>query len=341
MSELTRLFPYLDSQYMSYPEPTRAGNFVLTGTRQVGHTEVREITVKTAVTPRGRGVRVTGYDINTYRGCAHGCVYCFARYTHGYMADSDFFGHVYAKVNVPEALERQLARGWKSGVAINLGSVTDPYQPIEASYRLTRRILEVLLRYRVPVSITTKSVMFLKDMDLLEELARVCGVQVRISLISPSKPLARQLEPYAPTPQKRFEALARCREAGCSTAVLMMPVLPYLTDSIEEIKKLYQEASHAGVQAVVAAPLRLRGSVREVFMNFLHRNHPRLVHRYSALYASGDDVDDSYASWLSLVVGIMSEYYRIPRELPPLGRPVVQRELFALLDAGPDGSCPV
>ncbi len=188
-------------------------------------------------------------SINPYRGCEHGCFYCFARPTHAYMglsAGLDFESKLFAKQGVAAALERELAAPKYAPAPIALGTNTDPYQPIERQYRITRSVLETLRRARHPASIVTKSNLVLRDLDILSDMARDGLVKVFLSVTTLDRALARKMEPRAPTPEKRIEAIARLNDAGVPAGVMIAPVIPAVNDA--EIETILTRASAAGAR---------------------------------------------------------------------------------------------
>src|SRR6476620_5071415 len=191
-----------------------------------------------------------GFDrsINPYRGCEHGCIYCFARPTHAFLGLSpglDFETKLFAKTNAGAALERELADPAYRPRTIAIGTNTDPYQPIERRYRIMRRILEVLSAANHPVGIVTKSALVLRDLDLLHSMAERGLVKVALSVTTLDRKLARAMEPRASTPDKRLETVAKLVEAGVQTAVMVAPVIPGLTDM--EMERILERSAAAGV----------------------------------------------------------------------------------------------
>ncbi|MBN9280638.1 MAG: PA0069 family radical SAM protein, partial [Hyphomicrobium sp.] len=188
-------------------------------------------------------------SINPYRGCEHGCIYCYARPTHAYLGHSpglDFETKIYAKVNAPELLEQELARRNYVPKTIALGAVTDPYQPAERERGISRRILEVLDRASHPVGIVTKSAGIVRDIDILARMAERGLARVAISITTLDRQLARSMEPRAATPPKRLEAVRRLSEAGIPVAVLTAPIIPALNDN--EIESILEAAYEAGAR---------------------------------------------------------------------------------------------
>ncbi|MBH5400321.1 PA0069 family radical SAM protein [Bradyrhizobium sp. CNPSo 4010] len=218
-----------------------------------------------------------GFDrsINPYRGCEHGCVYCFARPTHAYLGLSpglDFEAKLFAKPDAPLLLEKELAAPGYEPRMIAIGTNTDPYQPIERERKIMRGILEVLERTSHPVGIVTKSALVVRDIDILQRMAKRNLAKVAISVTSLDPKLARTMEPRASTPPKRLEALKRLSEAGIPTTVMVAPVIPALNDS--EIERILDAAAHAGVKEAAYVLLRLPLEVRDLFREWLMANYP-------------------------------------------------------------------
>jgi DNA repair photolyase len=226
-------------------------------------------------------------SINPYRGCEHGCIYCFARPTHAYLnlsAGLDFETKLFAKSNAAERLEQELSRRSYRPQLINLGASTDPYQPIEREHRITRGILEVLLRFRHPVTIVTKSHLVLRDVDLLQELAkqRLCYVMVSVTTLDEG--LKRSLEPRAPSPTARLKAIAGLAAAGVPVGVLAAPMIPALND--HELEKILDAAADAGASDAGFVLLRLPFEIKELFEDWLRTHAPlRAEHVLSRIRA--------------------------------------------------------
>src|SRR5690348_8719037 len=218
-----------------------------------------------------------GFDrsINPYRGCEHGCVYCFARPTHAYLGLSpglDFESKLLVKPEAAELLERELAAPGYSPRVIAIGTNTDPYQPIERRYQVMRRILEVLDRAGHPVGIVTKSALVLRDLDILARMAERNLAKVALSVTTLDAGLARTMEPRAATPMRRLETLRRLSAAGVPTTVMVAPVIPALNDS--EIERILEAAHAAGVREAGYVLLRLPLEVRDLFREWLRENYP-------------------------------------------------------------------
>jgi DNA repair photolyase len=243
-----------------------------------------------------------GFDrsINPYRGCEHGCVYCFARPTHAYLGLSpglDFESKLYAKPDAPAMLAKELAASDYEPRMIAIGTNTDPYQPIERERKIMRGILEVLEKAGHPVGIVTKSALVARDIDILSRMAKRNLAKVAISITSLDPKLARTMEPRAPTPPRRLEALKALSEAGIPTTVMVAPVIPALNDS--EIERILDAAAHAGAKEASYVLLRLPLEVRDLFREWLMANYPdRYRHVFTLIrdMRSGRDYDSQWGT---------------------------------------------
>ena len=214
-------------------------------------------------------------SLNPYRGCEHGCAYCYARPTHeylGFSAGLDFESRILVKEDAPDLLRTELARkGWRPQT-VALSGVTDPYQSVERRLRITRRCLEVFLDFRNPVSLITKSDLVVRDADLLAALATIGAAAVSISIATLDEALARSLEPRAPTPRARLAAVEALSAGGIPCGVYTAPAIPGLND--HEIPAILAAARGAGARWAGFVPLRLPGAVAELFVDWLDRNAP-------------------------------------------------------------------
>jgi DNA repair photolyase len=237
-------------------------------------------------------------SINPYRGCEHGCIYCFARPTHAYLGLSpglDFESKLFAKPEAPKLLERELAAADYVPRTIAIGTNTDPYQPIEREHQIMRRILEVLDRYGHPVGIVTKSALVLRDLDILARMAKRNLVKVALSVTTLDPKLARVMEPRAATPQRRLEALRQLTAAGVPTSVMVAPVIPALNDS--EMERILDSAAALGVKEAGYVLLRLPLEVRDLFREWLMANFPdRYRHVFKLIRETrgGKDYDSTF-----------------------------------------------
>jgi DNA repair photolyase len=241
-----------------------------------------------------------GFDrsINPYRGCEHGCVYCFARPTHAYLGLSpglDFESKLFVKPEAAELLAKELAAPGYQPKVIAIGTNTDPYQPIERKYQVMRRILEVLERAGHPVGIVTKSALVLRDIDILARMAERKLAKVALSVTTLDAELARRMEPRAATPMRRLETLRRLSQAGVPTTVMVAPVIPALNDN--EIERILEAAQVAGVKEAGYVLLRLPLEVRDLFREWLMANYPDRYRHVMKLVRDTRDGKDYDSEW--------------------------------------------
>jgi DNA repair photolyase len=250
-------------------------------------TEVREETVKTIIAFNESPDIGFDSSINPYRGCEHGCIYCYARPSHaywGYSAGLDFETKLTAKVNAVQALERELSKPSYSPAAIMLGANTDVYQPIERERKLTRGILEVLDKYSHPVAIVTKSVLVLRDLDILSRMASRGLAKVAISVTTLDRRLARKMEPRASTPDKRIEAIRQLAAAQVPVAVMAAPLIPAIND--HELEWILETAAAAGAVEAAYVLLRLPLEISPLFQEWLQAEFPSRASRVMSLVRS-------------------------------------------------------
>jgi len=271
------------------------------------------------------------WSINPYIGCAFGCAYCYARYAHRYVmeraaADDRLAGraehdagrvppwlaferHIFVKRNAARLLAQALRQGSERHLALVhgdgmvIGTATDPYQPAERRYGVTRALLEVLAEHPgLRLTIITKSPLVTRDVDLLARIARNSSLSVHISLITLDRALARRLEPRAPTPEARLRAVRRLHEAGIDVVVNCMPVLPGITDHPRDLAALVQRAVEAGAADVATDVLRLQHEARKRYLPFIAREFPELAGRYARTYAQASVPGESYRQGLSALM---------------------------------------
>lgn len=261
-------------------------------------TEVQVERPRTAITRNTSPDIPFDRSINPYRGCEHGCIYCFARPTHAYMglsAGLDFEAKLFAKPDAAKLLERELAKpGYKPRV-IAIGTNTDPYQPIEKEWRIMRQILEVLNKAHHPVSIVTKSAMVMRDIDILSELASRNLVRVSLSVTTLDRKLARSMEPRAATPTRRLEAIKALSDAGIPTSIMVAPIIPALND--HEIERILEAGKAAGAREAGYVILRLPLEVSPLFRDWLLQNYPDRYRHVMSLVRSmrgGKDYDAEF-----------------------------------------------
>jgi DNA repair photolyase len=220
------------------------------------------------------------YSINPYRGCEHGCIYCYARATHEYLGFSsglDFESKIMVKADAPRLLEETLRRkSWKPQ-AVAFSGNTDCYQPVERRLELTRKCLEVFLKFRNPVSMITKSAMVMRDADLLSEMAALNLIHVQFSITTLDPDLARRMEPRASSPERRLEALELLSSKGIPTGVTAAPLIPGLTD--EELPAILRESAQRGARSAAYILVRLPFAVKTLFLDWLERELPQRAHK--------------------------------------------------------------
>ncbi len=258
------------------------------------------------------------WSANPYRGCAHGCHYCFARRYHGFLdlnPSEDFSGLVFAKINAGQVIRQELRQpGWKRELVV-VGTATDPYQPIEGKYRITRAILRALVDYHTPFVIITKGPMIVRDIDILSEAAQNEGCRVCFSIVTLSREVARDLEPGTAPPMQRMKALERLRQAGVTAGVLMMPIVPALTSDLNNLESVIQAAADHGASFIGTGLLRLEPGTRDHFMRYLETAHPELLPKYKALYP-GPYAPAFLSEQIGRLVTVIRQRTTIPERLP-------------------------
>lgn len=278
-----------------------------------------------------------GWTINPYRGCSHACVMCFARQTHTYLdfdAGRDFDSEIVVKVNVADVLAGELARPSWQRQPVALGTNTDPYQRAEGRYRLMPGIIRALAASGTPFSILTKGTLLRRDIPVLQEAAQHVPVEVAMTIDIFDLRLRESIEPGAPTTGARLATVRAVRDAGLPCSVFVMPVFPYLTDSVDHLDRAFGAIAEAGAQSVAYSALHLKPGAREWFFAWLERERPDLVARYRRLYPGGQVyAPPGYRRWLAARVRPLLRRHgleRPPRSavaLPP-GAGGVQPTLF-------------
>jgi DNA repair photolyase len=257
------------------------------------------------------------WTINPYRGCEFACKYCYARYTHEFMEmrdGLDFERKIYVKQQTAWLLRQELKRV-KSGEQIAIGTATDPYQPAEKRFEITRSILEELaLHHGHDLGIVTKSDLIVRDIDLLRRVSEHNSLYVSLTITTLNTRLARILEPRAPRPDLRLQALVRLTQAGLKGGVICSPVLPGITDSPAALNKLVQATAEAGGRFIYANPLFLKPCSASVFLPFLEKEFPDLVADYRKRYADHAFVSKAYSKRLSDLVSTLRKKHGIVRE---------------------------
>jgi DNA repair photolyase len=253
-------------------------------------------------------------SINPYRGCEHGCVYCFARPTHSYMglsAGLDFEAKLFAKPDAAKLLDKELSKEGYQARTIAIGTNTDPYQPLEKQWRIMREILEVLEARNHPVGIVTKSALVTRDIDILARMAERGLAKVALSVTTLDRKLARTMEPRAATPTKRLETIRQLSDAGIPTSVMVAPVVPGLND--QEIERILDSARAAGARDAGYVILRLPLEVSPIFKDWLLRHYPDRYRHVMSLIRSMRDGKDYDAEWSKRMRGTGPYAWQIGR----------------------------
>jgi DNA repair photolyase len=270
------------------------------------------------------------WDLNIFRGCEHGCKYCYAMYSHDYIKSEEFFRDIYVKTNIVDLLEQQLSSpSWKREV-VNIGGVTDSYQPMEAKYKLMPEILKLMIKYKTPCIISTKSDLILRDFDLIDELSRITYVNVAATITCMDESIRRKIEPKGSESLKRFEMLKEFSKTNASTGLHFMPIIPYLTDGQENVDALYSCAKDSAVDYVLPGVLYLRGKTRVVFFDFIKNEFPNLYLPLEKLYRTGSAGKD-YKDTLYPMVNKIKEKYQLSGSYSkPLKEKMLQSENIQL-----------
>lgn len=252
---------------------------------RIANPTVTEVRCKQAIN-RVRGMAF-GWSLNPYRGCAHHCAYCYARTTHAFLGldvGLDFASQLFAKTNVAEVLRSELARrSWRRDT-VAIGTSTDPYQPIEGRYRLTRACLEALADYATPCNVTTKGTLVVRDADVLQSMAQRAGCGVSVSLITLDDDVWRTLEPGTPPPAQRLRALRALADRGVPVGVALAPVLPGITDGPASLDALVHAAADNGATWLWAGAVHLEPAVRDYFLSSLAEHFPEALAPYVRVF---------------------------------------------------------
>jgi DNA repair photolyase len=270
------------------------------------------------------------WTVNPYRGCAHACVYCFARGSHAWLdldTGADFDREIVVKVNLVEVLRRELARPSWSREHVALGTNTDPYQRAEGRYRLMPGVIAALAASGTPFSILTKGTLLRRDLALIAAAARDVPVGTAVSLGVHDEALQAQVEPGTPSPRARLDLVRAVRGAGLECGVLLAPVLPWLTDTDEHLDGALARLAAAGATGVSVIPLHLRPGAREWYLAWLAREHPGLLPKYRRLYAKGAYVPAWYRDELRARVAPLLERHGFgPSRARGAGQPDEHRD---------------
>lgn len=275
---------------------------------------VIEINCKTALN-RVSGPYPYSWDLNIYRGCTHGCKYCYALYSHKYLEGKEFYSNVYVKTNIIPILDRELSRHRKDEI-VNIGSVCDSYQPLEHKFQLMPQVLELFIKYEIPVIISSKSDMILRDIDLIARLNKVAYTNIAASVLTMDEALARKIEPGAVAPMRRVTMLKEIKnKTGVFTGLHCMPILPFITNDYENLDRVFAAASAAGVDYVLAGGMNMRGETGEKYSAFVKQAFPQVYDQFHAL--ARPDLRKAYKQNMAQVLrslyekhGLTSDYHK-------------------------------
>ena len=292
-----------------------------------------EITVKSALT-RVDSARMPDmkWSLNPYRGCKHGCVYCYARYTHEFLEldpAADFAQTVFVKRNLVEALRADLRRPTWRREHVSIGTATDPYQPAEGRYQLTRGALLALRDQLTPASLVTKNTMALRDADIMVSLAQAAGFWLLMSITTLDETLARQLEPDVPSPQQRLRVVQQLVQAGVPVAVAVAPVLPGITDGEEPLARLFEAAYDHGADISFYQPLHMYSATRRSLFTYLQTHRPDLLPAYQRVYSTAQDPPRPYRQRLHSRIERIRQRLA-PRRPPRRSQPAASGQLSLL-----------
>ena len=268
-----------------------------------------EISCETAMNNLKRRMPYS-WDLNIYRGCEHGCQYCYAIYSNDYLGSENYFGDIYVKSNIVEQLEKQLSNSkWKREI-VNIGGVTDSYQPAEENYKLMPEILKLLIKYKTPAIISTKSDLILRDYDLIDELSKITYINIAATITTMDENKRKLIEPRGVESDKRFKMLKIFRTTNASVGLHVMPIIPYLTDSFENFDSLFSMAQDSGVHYVLPGTLYLKGKTRTAFFDFIKKEFSQYYNDLLALYKTGG-ADKEYKNSLYRIVNDLRGKYNL------------------------------
>jgi DNA repair photolyase len=302
------------------PAPNLAPRIGVEALRRRGDVEYRALAARSLLNRCDSPRMPFEWTVNPYRGCAMGCRYCYATYTHEYLGittPEEFHASIYVKRGAEAETARRLASVVRRGQRIALGTATDPYQPGEAEEGVTRRFLEAVAQHRgVRIGITTKGAIILRDVELLKRIHARSALSVQVSLISLRAELLRRLEPWAPPPEVRLEVLRRLVEAGLDAGLSLTPVLPALTDREEDLDALLARAAGCGVRRVFWGLLFLRSPTKEKYLRFLAAEFPQYLEAYQQAYDGRVYLGGAYRARMSATLDRLRARHGLGREQP-------------------------
>ena len=267
---------------------------------------------------------LSSYSINPFRGCTHNCVYCDGRYEK-YNVEGDFSNDIVIKTNTVELLNKELnpakkRKPFNNGLVMICSGVSDAYQPLEKNYEISRKTLELLLKYKHPAHILTKSSLIERDLDLLQKINNQNKAIVSFSFSSTCDKTSKLLEPGVSLPSKRLKAIKKFKESGISCGMYLMPVVPYITDTYEILEETIIKAKESGVDFIIFGGMTLKeGRQKDYFMDFISNNYPLLKSKYEHLYSSNNQYggpNNNYADSLNKMFDTIASKHKMPKRIP-------------------------
>lgn len=248
-------------------------------------------------------------DLNIYRGCIHKCYYCYAVYSHKYINSRDFFGEIFVKKNIVEVLEKELSsKNWNREI-INLGSVTDSYQLAEKDYKIMPEILKLLIKYKTPMFISTKSDLILRDFDLIARLSNIVPVRIASTITTADEKLSSLIEPNVISPLKRFETLKEFKKTNAVVGVHAIPVMPFITE--DGLENIFIKTKENNLDYAICEVLNLKGECRKIFLNFVRKNFYEHYKKYLYIYNNNGELKEEYKNKIHKKIKYLEEKYNL------------------------------
>lgn len=270
--------------------------------------QYQSISCKTALNKLKRKIPYW-WDLNIYRWCEHGCAYCYAMYSHDYLWDWKFFENVYYKDNLLEILEKELSSpDWKREI-VNIGGVTDSYQPFEKQFKIMPQILKLFIKYKTPIIISSKSDLILRDYDLIDELSRITYVNVAQTITTFDEEIRQNLEPWAVSALERFNVLKTFSKTNASIGVHVMPIIPYLTDNYENLDLIYKYSKSSNVTYVLPGTMYLLWKTKKHFFLFLQDKYPDKYAQIMNLYKTWKASQEYKSALYKLINELKIKYW--------------------------------
>lgn len=254
---------------------------------------IKEIGCKSALHKLKSEMLPYDCDLNIFRGCVHGCKYCYALYSHTYLEDKEYFKNIYVKKDIVKVLELELRSKKSKNILVNIGGVTDSYQALEKTYKIMPEVLKLFIKHKIPINISTKSDLILRDYDLIDELSRLTYVNIASTITVADEVMRVKIEPNAVNSKRRFEVLKEFRKTNASVGVHVMPIVPFLTDNYENLNEIFYHTKSINAHYLLPGTLNLRGRTKEYFLDFIRKDFPNLSQKYLKLYQNGR-LDEEY-----------------------------------------------